>query len=337
MKRAACSRMSLKHSLAFLVLAAISVFAADVPPGNWYKGNLHTHTLNSDGDSTPSEVASWYRENGYHFLVLSDHNYLTETAGLNAVHGAKEKFLLIAGEEVTASLAGKPIHLNAYNPDRLVEPVVGTTAADTIRKNISAIRKANGLPSINHPNFHWALTAEDLLQVGDLTLFELYNGHPMVNNRGGGGFQSLDEIWDTMLTAGKRIFGVAVDDAHHFKVFGRGMSNPGRGWVVVRAPSLTTENIVRALADGDFYASTGVELLEVRITREEYRVRIKPHPPVRQTTWFIGARGEILARSFDNDAVYRIRAGEKYVRARVESSTGDNAWTQPYFSGRSGN
>ncbi len=44
----------------------------------WYKGNTHTHTLNSDGDSTPDEVARWYREHGYQFLVLSDHNFLTE-------------------------------------------------------------------------------------------------------------------------------------------------------------------------------------------------------------------------------------------------------------------
>ena len=51
----------------------------------WYKGNLHTHTLNSDGDSTPDEVVRWYREHGYDFLVLTDHNVMTEVDGLNAV------------------------------------------------------------------------------------------------------------------------------------------------------------------------------------------------------------------------------------------------------------
>ena len=78
--------------------------AADVRPeskSRWYKGNLHTHTVNSDGDSTPHEVASWYREHGYQFLVLSDHNHLTDITGLNALHAAREKFLLIPGEEVT--------------------------------------------------------------------------------------------------------------------------------------------------------------------------------------------------------------------------------------------
>lgn len=42
----------------------------------WWKGNLHTHTFWSDGDDFPETVADWYRERGYHFLALSDHNVL---------------------------------------------------------------------------------------------------------------------------------------------------------------------------------------------------------------------------------------------------------------------
>src|SRR5687767_7698551 len=57
---------------------------ASAPPLQWYKGNTHTHTLNSDGDSTPDEVVRWYREHRYHFLVLTDHNFVTSVDGLNA-------------------------------------------------------------------------------------------------------------------------------------------------------------------------------------------------------------------------------------------------------------
>src|SRR5262245_57597844 len=67
----------------------------------WYKGNTHTHTLNSDGDSTPDEVVRWYRSHGYQFLVLTDHNFLTSVDGLNALHAANDKFLVVKGEEVT--------------------------------------------------------------------------------------------------------------------------------------------------------------------------------------------------------------------------------------------
>ena len=76
--------------------------AAGAP--RWYKGNLHTHTLNSDGDSTPEDVVRWYREHGYDFLVLTDHNFLTGVDGLNAVQGAAGKFLVVRGEEVTSSV-----------------------------------------------------------------------------------------------------------------------------------------------------------------------------------------------------------------------------------------
>lgn len=44
----------------------------------WYKGNLHTHTLWSDGDDFPDMIADWYRQQGYHFLALSDHNILNQ-------------------------------------------------------------------------------------------------------------------------------------------------------------------------------------------------------------------------------------------------------------------
>ncbi|ODT04431.1 MAG: hypothetical protein ABS52_05185 [Gemmatimonadetes bacterium SCN 70-22] len=99
--------------LAILALAALAPAArtrqstlgaqGSAPPLNWYKGNTHTHTLNSDGDSSPDDVARWYREHGYHFLVLSDHNFLTSTDGLNALLGADERFLIIPGEEATCS------------------------------------------------------------------------------------------------------------------------------------------------------------------------------------------------------------------------------------------
>ena len=60
----------------------------------------------------------WYREHGYRFLVLSDHNFLTSVDGLNAVHGADELFLLIKGEEVTDGFQSKPIHINGLDPGK---------------------------------------------------------------------------------------------------------------------------------------------------------------------------------------------------------------------------
>jgi hypothetical protein len=300
------------------------------PEKKWYKGNLHTHTLNSDGDSTPAAVVSWYREHKYNFLVLSDHNYLTEVAGLNSLYSAKEKFLLVQGEEVTDAFKGKPIHVNAYNLKELVNPTHGSSLVETLRGNVKAILTAGALPSVNHPNFNWSFSSKELLEVEEVTHFEVYNGHPEVNNRGGGGVESLDEIWDALLTRGRRVYGIAVDDAHYFKTIDRKLSNPGRGWVMVLAASLDADELTNALRKGDFYASTGVILDSVTSSRAEYKIAIREDPKIKYVTYFIGDQGKVLAKSLELNPAYR-RSGEKYVRARIEASTGDMAWTQPVF------
>jgi predicted metal-dependent phosphoesterase TrpH len=299
--------------------------------GRWYKGNLHTHTLNSDGDSTPLEVATWYREHGYQFLALSDHNYLTDPAGLNAVLGAREKFLLLPAEEVTDAYLKKSIHVNAYNLEREIQPMHGDSVFATIQNNVDAIHAVKGLPSVNHPNFLWSITSDDLLKIRDLRVFEIYNGHPTVNNVGGGGAVSLEEMWDVLLSAGHRLYGIAVDDAHVFKRTGQEFANPGRGWICVRAESLSAANIISAIEAGQFYASSGVQLTDIQVSNEEYSVEAKARDTEKFTTYFIGSGGRVLAKSIETISKYRFRGGEQYVRARIESSFGSTAWTQPVY------
>jgi hypothetical protein len=322
---------------AFLLAAAAAWFHsnhAESQPAaakRWYKGNLHTHTLNSDGDSPPATVAGWYKSHGYQFLILSDHNVITEAAPLNASIAEPEKFLLVQGEEVTDRAGTRPIHVNAYGLAKLVMPAGGLDVVANLQANVNNIRAAGALPSVNHPNFGWALQSKQLLAIENLNMFEVYNGHPTVYNRGGGGAESLEEMWDTLLTAGRRINGIAVDDAHVFKMYGKEYSNPGRGWVVVRAAALKAQDLIAALAAGDFYSSTGVELNDIVVTPTELRIDIKRPKGGKQTTHFIGKAGRILATSFDDVAVYRFQPGEPYVRAVIRASNGDDAWTQPIF------
>jgi hypothetical protein len=54
----------------------------------WFKGNLHTHSLWSDGDDFPEMIADWYKQHGYHFLAISDHNVLPGRSALAGIgHG----------------------------------------------------------------------------------------------------------------------------------------------------------------------------------------------------------------------------------------------------------
>jgi predicted metal-dependent phosphoesterase TrpH len=301
----------------------------------WYKGNTHTHTLNSDGDSHPDDVTKWYKERGYAFLVLTDHNVLTSVEALNALHGLDERFLVIRGEEVTDRFGDKSIHINALNPSRLIAPQGGTSVVDVIRRDVAEIRAAQAVPHLNHPNFGWSVSAAELAQVEQLSLFEVFNGHPMVNNIGGGGVAGLEEAWDQILSSGKRLYGLATDDAHHFKrPEDPTASRPGQGWIVVRADSLKPRAILDAIERGDFYSSTGVELRDYRATATEIMLDIRPTAFSKYRVRFTGSGGRLLSEVTTNPATYRITGSEGYVRATVLESNGFKAWTQPVFIGR---
>jgi hypothetical protein len=319
---------------ALFIGLAINLWAQEKQALRWFKGNTHTHTVNSDGDSTPDEVVRWYREHGYNFLVLSDHNYLTEVEGLNTVFGAANKFILIKGEEVTDKFREKPIHINGLNVKQVVEPQGGDSFAGVIQNNVNAIRKVEGVPHVNHPNFHWAFGANELKTIKNLRLFEVYNGHPEVNNLGGGGMPGLEAMWDDILSSGMVLYGIAVDDAHYFKTPGdKTKSTPGHGWVMVRAASLSAGDILRALEQGDFYASTGVTLRDYSASRTEIKIDIAEdsRSQSKYTVQIIGRWGKILKEITTNPAVYAFKGDEFYVRAKVIESNGKVAWTQPVF------
>ncbi len=313
--------------------AAVSAQIIRSPPTAakfWFKGNTHTHTTNSDGDSSPSDVVEWYKNNRYDFVVITDHEHITAVDELNSKFGDGGKFLVIQGQEVTDRLDKKPYHVNGLGLGRVVLPNGGTTIASNLQKNIDGIRAAGGIAQINHPNFGWALTADDLLKVTGAQLIEIYSGHPLVNMLGGGGNPGVEEIWDSVLSSGKVFYAVAVDDAHHFKRLGdRSAATPGHGWIVVRAESRTAPSILSAIERGDFYASSGVELEDIAVDRTAITISIRENQNSKYRTQFIGRNGKILAESIANPAIYRFKGTEQFVRAKILESNGSFAWTQP--------
>ena len=408
---------ALRRSLAMaLVLLFVAVFAAAQQPAasqpaklRWWKGNTHTHTLWSDGDAAPEWIAKWYKDKGYNFLVLSDHNLLLEgekwfpvsdapksrltaarlldlekTFGAAAVtvRGPETKremrlltlkelrgrfeevdrFHFIQGQEITDAWGVKPVHINGIN---LKEPIApykkGVDVRETMNKNVDAVieqGKRLGMPvfaHINHPNFGWGLTWEDVAHVANDRFFEVYNGHSGVRNHGDETHESTERIWDlalvlrlTQLKFGI-LYGVATDDSHSYFTWGIGQTNPGRGWVMVRSIELSGDRIVEAMKRGDFYASSGVLLKDIRVNPKRYEIEIEAVEGVGHKTRFIGTRtvggkvgeaGEILFETEANPATYEYKGDELYIRAVVTSTQShpnpyakgdfEVAWTQPY-------
>lgn len=365
-----------KSAVAAAVLAAglLTGFRGSEPV-RFFKGNLHTHSYWSDGNTYPEEVARWYRDHGYQFLAITDHNLLQEdrktrvigrdTVVLKELEGFRKEFekpgefLLLKAEEISDQSEKKPVHLNGFNLSRVVKPTGGATVAECAAADVRAIRGAlesSGNPewiTVNHPNFGWGLTADVLARSG-ARFFEVFNGHPSVRNYGDSAHIGTESMWDLAnkwrIDHGEKLLlGIATDDAHDYDRYETGKANPGRGWTMVRAGELTAAVLYQSMYQGDFYASTGVELAGLAVGGKKIAISIKGGPGVHYTTEFIGwlagkEHPEILKTTSGTKASYKLTGKELFVRARIISDKpklnpyagGDTemAWVQP-VEGRS--
>jgi hypothetical protein len=397
-----------------LMLPADSLYAAAVPPDpplRWWRGNLHTHTFWAGGNDFPEMVAEWYRNHGYHFLVLSEHNLLSrgekwlavdevdkksdglalikyrdrfgdnwvETRGTaergdlevrvkpiteyRALVEERNRFIMIEGEEITDRAAnGMRIHMNATNLIEYIKPPSGATVQDVISNSLELVREQSQrlnqpiLFHVNHPNFRWGVTAEDLASVTGNRFFEVWNGVASDNDPGDAYHPSTDEIWDIANTLrmtkfnAPPLYAVATDDSHAYHGVAENMS-PGRAWVMVSARHLTPESLIRAFNDGDFYSSTGVYIDAIEFDGNTLSIDIQHRAGETFTTRSVGSRknvnvigtprydgagaapestldysdnngpliGEVFAEVMGNTAAYTLQGDELYVRAVITS------------------
>ncbi|MCA1802063.1 MAG: hypothetical protein LC662_06350, partial [Rhodothermaceae bacterium] len=206
------------------------------------------------------------------------------------------EFMLMMGNEITDRHA---VHVVTIHQDEVIPTVGGSPGerADMIREIVHRVddyRERSGRntwPVLAHPNFTWAITAEMMLEAESLRYFEVYNGHPAVNNKGNEFRASTDRMWDIVLSMrlssgnGKLIYGLATDDTHNYHAGG---ATPGRGWVMVRSDKLEAGSILDAIDSGDFYSTTGVKINEISFNGSELTVDIEPEEGITYTTEFIG-------------------------------------------------
>ncbi len=291
---------------------------------HFQKGNVHTHTTLSDGGSSPEQTITWYRTHGYQFLALTDHNQLSRPARYASLQ--EPGFVLISGEEITMTGRGRQVHVNALCTKTRIAGGNFASAAAALSNGIGAVRHQGGVALVNHPNFDWALSAADVTDARDAPLLEIASGHPYVHSAGDADHPSHEALWDIALGSGADFMGVGVDDEHHIDVSSDPPATPGRAWISTFGDVTDASAICSAMAQGQLYASTGVELRRIAVRDREYEVEpVQPHASVV----FIGLGGRELARhrAADGPAIYVLRGDEGYVRARVELADGKRAWT----------
>lgn len=303
-------------------------FARDLDARVFLRGNLHAHSSRSDGDKTPREVYAWYREHGYAFLALTDHNKRVDPTQFRAEE--RPGFVILPGEEVSTIAAGLPVHVNALCARRGIGGKDFPSTPAALSWAIARVHEEGGIALVNHPNFSWAIRGADLPAARGAELLEIYSGHPGVHTAGNATRPSHEALWSAALAEGETFAGVAVDDTHHFskKHIGRFASKPGRGWVSVYGAELAAPSICEALRRGDLVASSGPELDRLVVEGDELRVV----PRASARVEFLGPGDAALADvrvAAGEPATYRLRGGERFVRARLTDAAGKQAWTQP--------
>ena len=281
-------------------------------PGRWYRGNTHSHSTESDGRLSISDRFGAYQDEGYDFLVLTDHRKVSDVSA----HSSAD-FLAISGSEVHPSnpYGGPVYHIVAIN---IHEPV--NCAKLHPNAVIQEIKSQGGEAVICHP--YWCgHTITDYLPLRDYFAVEVYNDTCMGNGKG-----FSEQAWDDMLDRCGPVNGIASDDAHGTE------HDCFHGWINVKAEELTIGSIMEALRNGSFYSTIGPEIEDINLTDKQMTVKCDPAQSIvfksecSRGRRILPKNGELLT-----EATFTVPDSTKYVRVEVTDETGKKAWSNPFY------
>ena len=298
-------------------------------PGQFWRGNIHTHSTLSDGRLAPADVVNAYKTAGYDFMVLSDHfvdvfNWpVADTTTMRS-----EGFTTLIGAELHAPATsvgelwhilgiGLPLDFEKCGPQE-TGPQLAKRAAD-----------AGAFVGIAHPS--WSqLTIEDGHSIEAAHAVEIYNHGCAVDSDRGEGWYLLDQ----MLNDGKHLTAFATDDAHFqdhdYDAFG--------GWIQVKCDSLDPDKLLVALKAGDYYSSQGPKILSVSIEDKELKIECSPVDSIivaGGTSRTVTQTGRSISSAFLD--LNRLQKGftlsdpSPWLRVTVIDSSGKRAWTNPIW------
>lgn len=318
-------------------------------PEVWLKGSTHVHARASGDSSEPNtNVIAWYEQHHYDFIVLTDHNRVSEldpsfdTRGQITLRDPHRGLIVFSGIELTHNPVGClpvgdrsrncRIHVNLLGPTarpgKRLEWAERHSHARLDMYHAAAVAQLTlgGIAQINHPQWLWGMTPDLLAELSrrGMRLVEIANSAFSKWNAGDAAHPSTEALWDAALARGATLWGTASDDAHDYT--GHGKYPPGGGWIVVHARR-EPRAILAALAAGHFYASNGVVLEHAEVDGGDLVVAVDAAQPGRYTIDFIenGRRVGTIAGMVARRPV----PAAGYLRAVVTRDDGKRAWVQP--------
>ena len=328
--------------------------------GNFYKVNMHSHSNFSDGVQTPEQLKELYKAEGYSAIAYTEHEALFDFTHLN-----DDDFLALTSYEYALGnysnpahcfYEGKPtcfadieqMHLNLYAKDPHNKKQICFNPAfigekqkallgefsyvgegdfkkewtiECINEIIKTARDNGFLVCYNHP--YWSMnTYETYSKLENLNMLEINNG---ASNRGSD-MDYTPYVYDQMLRLGNRISCVGGDDNHNTIHF-------FKAWTMVKAESLTHENILNAIEAGNTYASSGPEIYELYFEDEKVHIKCSEADSV-----YIYTAGRRRSRTSElkegeslTEATFEIKPTDHYFRLTVKDKNGKYANTRAYF------
>ncbi len=297
-------------------------------PGQFWRGNLHTHSTLSDGALAPAEVCRRYKAEGYDFIALTDHfigmydypladtipfrdNDFTTLLGAEIHSGAMEN-----GELWHILAVGLPPGFVPPNAPHFL-PVAGQESGPDLAERAV---KAGAYVAIAHPQWS-GLTLDDARSIASAHAVEVYNHGCAMGCDRPDGFVTLD----LLLSEGRHLNLIATDDAHFTEPDHFG------GWVMVKALENTPEALLAALKDGAFYASQGPELRNITVTDKRIVIETSAVSSVIVQGKGTAARA-VHGQSMTSAELSLDRfANSDWLRVSVIDRAGKRAWSNPIW------
>ncbi len=289
-------------------------------PGEWLRGNLHTHSTASDGIRSPQEVVDHYALAGYDFLAITDHGIITDPKGLDP-----RGMLLIPSQEISlgCSEVGTTFHIVAVGIEKPLVHKDFDLGGDPQRA-VDDIKKQGGIAVLAHP--YWSgLAKSDMFYLDGYDGVEIYNANCEVYNGAGDSRPHIDAV----LAKGRHALILAVDD-HHGTPEPMKIPDSLLAWINVKAKR-NQPSLVAAIRAGLFYASTGPQLRNIKIEDDTIVAETTPvtsigfiSSPSRGTIYW--ANGNPIT-----EASYKPRKHESYIRVEATDENGRTAYSNPIY------
>jgi len=270
--------------------------------------------VKSDGGLTPDETLARYRNAGFGCVGITDHRKVTPIARFST-----DSFVAIDSIEVGAQ------------PD-----AIGVGAKRPVDQQLSFCDKVCGLAQQGaftiaaHPTYS-AATPEVYLGCPGLMAIEIFNAY--CEEAYANGYAT--ELWDIVLGAGKRVWGVAADDAH-LNARKRYYSDIGHGWVEIWTEHTSASSILDALKKGAFYSTQGPKFRSFTVEESEIAIECTP---VRQVRWRTRGKCGYVEypagpEGLTQSSMPKWFAPRGYVRIELVDIAGLRAWSNPFFAER---